>query len=332
MRLGVLVVHRGHEAFDRAPAAVLERLVDGREAYVGGDFQIVEADDGEIAGHADALDARGLEHAERLRVGGGEDRRRRLGQREQLAREPVRHQPAVRTLALELAPDRDPGLLKRAPVPVATALAGHEAQSRLGPVTDERDALVAEVDQVAGGEHSPGDVVDPQARQARVEGVEHDDGRARALEGVHLVVAGSERHEQEAVAAVQRRAAADVLVALRSARDVADDEVVLGLVERGDHPAHPLDRGRMREERDHQRERPGGAGDQRAGARARAVLELVHGREHPRAGPSADLAVVEDARDRAGAYAGLSGDISDRGGVPSAAHSADALTRGPGPP
>ena len=67
---------------------------------------------------------------------------------------------------------------------------------------------------MAGGEHSPGDVVDPQARQARMEGVEQHDGCARSLEGVHLVVAGSERHEQEAVAAVQRRAAAEVLVAL----------------------------------------------------------------------------------------------------------------------
>ena len=208
-----------------------------------------------------------------------------------------------------------------------TALAGREAQARLGPVADERDALVAEVDQVAGGEHSPGDVVDPQTGQARVEGVEHDDGRARPLEGVDLVVAGSERHEQEAVAAVERCAAAKVLVALRSVRDVADDEVVVGLVERGDHPAHPLDRGRMREERDHQRERPGGAGDQRAGTRARAVLELVHGREHARAGPSADLAAVEDARDRAGAYAGLSGDVGDRGGVPSAAHAGGAPRR-----
>ena len=51
-----------------------------------GERDVVVADDREVVGHAQAGRAPGGDHAERLQVAAGEDRRRRLGQGEQLAR------------------------------------------------------------------------------------------------------------------------------------------------------------------------------------------------------------------------------------------------------
>ncbi len=191
--LAVVVAQRGDEALDRPPAALLERLVDGREPHVGRDLEIVEADDREVLGHVEALGPGRLEHAEGLGVRRGEDRRRRLLEREQLARQPVRHEPAVRAVALQLAPDRDARLLERAPVAVAPAVVRHEAETGVAAVADERDALVAELDQVARGQQPAGDVVDPQAGEAWVERVEQDDRRAGAQERVDLVLARRQR-------------------------------------------------------------------------------------------------------------------------------------------
>ena len=80
MRLHVVAPQGGDQAFDASPAAVLERLVNRREPDVGSDLEVVEPDDREIVGHGEALEAGGLQDAERLRVGGGEDCRRGLGE------------------------------------------------------------------------------------------------------------------------------------------------------------------------------------------------------------------------------------------------------------
>ena len=65
---------------------LFERLVNGRQADIGGDLEVVEPDDGEIVGHFEALEAGGLQDAEGSGVRGGEDRRRQHREREQLAR------------------------------------------------------------------------------------------------------------------------------------------------------------------------------------------------------------------------------------------------------
>ena len=152
------------------------------------------------------------------------------------------HEPAVRALALELGRDRDAGGFERAPVALAPPVAGHEPEARIGAVADEGDPLVPELDQVARGERAAGHVVDPQARQPGMEGVEQDDAGAGPQERIDLAVARGERHDQQPVAAVERHAVAEVLVALRRVGDVADDDVVLRLVERGEHAAHALAR------------------------------------------------------------------------------------------
>src|SRR3954451_25345315 len=54
-------------------AAVEERLTNGGQPGVRGDFDVVEADDGQVAGNGEARGASRLEHAERLHVGRRED-------------------------------------------------------------------------------------------------------------------------------------------------------------------------------------------------------------------------------------------------------------------
>ena len=68
-----------NRAWAGAPAALLQGLADGRQADLGGDFDVV--------GDREPLEAGGLQHAQRLRVGDGEDRRGRAPQREQLTRQ-----------------------------------------------------------------------------------------------------------------------------------------------------------------------------------------------------------------------------------------------------
>jgi hypothetical protein len=200
----------------------------------------------------------------------GEDRRRRLGQGDELARQPVGDAAAVRPEALQLVARRDPRRVERLAVALEPPLAGHEAEARVGGVADERDPLVPELDQVLRREPAAADVVDDDARQARVVRVDQHDRGAGRQEGVGLLVGRRHRDDQHPVGAVERRHPAEVLVALGRVGDVADDEVERRLVDGGEHPAHALDGGWVGEERIHHPERLGRARGQRPGAGAAA--------------------------------------------------------------
>src|SRR5687768_5479112 len=92
-RAMVLAAHRSRQSLYAAPAALLQGLTDRREADVGSDLEVVEAYDGEVGRDGEALEAGGLQHAEGLEVGGGEDRRRGPAQREQLTGQAVGREP-----------------------------------------------------------------------------------------------------------------------------------------------------------------------------------------------------------------------------------------------
>ena len=300
------------QPLEAAAAALVERLGDRGEADVRGHLEVVEAHQRQVAGHLEPLGASRFEHSERLRVGRGEDRRRRLGQGDELARQPVRDAAAVRPEALQLVAEREPRRRERLAIALQPLLACHEAEAPIGGVADERDPLVPELDQVLCREAAAADVVDDDAGQARMVRVDQHDRGPGGQEGLGLVVGGRQRDDQHAVGAVERRHAAEVLVALGGIGDVADDKIERRLVDGGEHPAYALDGGRVREERDHHPERVRRARRQRPGAGARPVAEVAHRGEHALSGRRADLTVVEDARDGAHADARTLRDICDR--------------------
>jgi hypothetical protein len=87
-RLETLVLEQARQQAHAHPADLGERLVNGRQPRrddlgLGG---VVEADDRELLGHAHAALERGLHRADRELIVEGEDRRRRLGEIEQLRR------------------------------------------------------------------------------------------------------------------------------------------------------------------------------------------------------------------------------------------------------
>ena len=247
---------RRQQPLHRAPAAVGERLADRREPDVRRELQVVEADDGEVAGHVEALLARRLQHAERLRVGRGEDRGRRIGERQQLAREPVGDRAPVRAEPLQPARDRHARGVERLPVP--SRRRSLETKPRPGPSGRRRRPRARARARAGAGSRSC------RRRRRRCTGWGAAGGSAsssttgapRAEQRLGLVVARRERDDQQPVAAVQRRAAAEVVVALAGVPTLQTTSSYSVVVERRQHAAHALHRRGVREEGDDERERP----------------------------------------------------------------------------
>ena len=130
---------------------------------------------------------RRLEDTERLDVGGGDDRRRRLGHGEQLGSELARRRADVRAML------HVPRLHRRAGVGEGAGIAGlpvaarHEAERVPLWLADERDALVAQRQQVVGRDPPAVAVVDDDARQRRVRRVDQHDREVGLGEPVALV-------------------------------------------------------------------------------------------------------------------------------------------------
>ncbi len=197
-----------------------------------------------------------------------------------------------------------------APLPGA---AGGEAERVVGVVADEGDALVPEVDQVAGGQAPALDVIGDDRGHPGAVAVQQDHGHARVGQPDQAPRGRGQRHDEQAVGPVPAGEGGEVLVAVHRGLDVEQHEVVAAAVQRGHHPPQALDgRGVGEEGHDHAQglaAAPGQAPGQRVGP----VVEQLDGGEHPGAGALADPgAVVQHPGHGAGAHARMCCDVRDR--------------------
>jgi hypothetical protein len=171
---------------------------------------------------------------------------------------------------------------------------------------------VAARHQVLGRELAPAGVVDHDVRDARVADVDHDDRQAVALERGDLGVGHRQRYHEQAVHAVRPREVAERVRAVGGRLDVEEHERVAVAAGALGDAAQALDDGRRREERGDHADRERAPERQAAGGRARPVAELRDRVAHPLAHLGAhDRDVVEHARDRGHADAGVAGDVAD---------------------
>ena len=187
------------EELGPATPALEQRLAHGRQPDVGCDLDVVEADDRELLRHAHAEDARCLEHAEGLRVGRGEDRRRTLGEPQQVDRGAARNVVARRPFAHVLRPQIDAGVRERVLVAAGAVAARCKAEGVGRLVTEEADPPVPELDQVRRRQLAAADVVDHDAREGRVRRIDEHAREPRGMQPLDFVVGWDERDHQEPV-------------------------------------------------------------------------------------------------------------------------------------
>ncbi len=237
----------------------LQRLAHGGQAAVGGDVDVVVADDRHIARHRPAGESGRLEDTDRLYVGGRDDRRRRVGHGEQLGGELACRRANVRTVLHVLPLERHTGVGEGQGVPRFAVPAGDEAERVALRLADERDALVAQRQEVFGGDPAASAVVDDDARHRRVHRVDQHDRELRVGEPVTLVGAQRERDDDQPIelcpwkfhqASPGAIRGVDVVqhdleaVRLQRPHDAAQALVRGGLVEvRHEHPDEPLPSG-----------------------------------------------------------------------------------------
>ena len=151
------VLDLGQEDLRAAAPGLEQLLADGRQADVVGGLDVVVADDREVVRHVEAELARRGDDAERLRVAGGEDRRRAVARvrasggrgRAPRSGRGRRGRPTRRGISTPAA--RELARQARLAVP-----ARGEAERVLDGVADEADRAVAEVEQVASRERAAG--------------------------------------------------------------------------------------------------------------------------------------------------------------------------------
>ena len=175
----------------------LQRLTHRRQAAVRGEVDVVVADDGHVARHRLAGEPRRLQHAERLDVGRGDDRRRRVCHREQFIGELTSRGAHVGAVLDVAAVEGDARVGEGVGVAVLAMPTRHEAEGVALRLTDERDAFVAERQQVLGGDPSAVAVVDHDAGQRRVRGVDQHRRELRHGEAVALVGTQRERDDDQ---------------------------------------------------------------------------------------------------------------------------------------
>jgi hypothetical protein len=149
--------------------------------------------------HRHAGDACGLQHAERLDVGRGDDSSRRLRHREQFVGELASRGACMRAVLDVPAVERDPCVSERVGVSVAAVPARHESEGIALRLTDERDPYVAEREEVLGRDPTTVAVVDHNARQRRMRGVDQHRRELRHGDAVALVGAQRERNDDQPV-------------------------------------------------------------------------------------------------------------------------------------
>jgi len=105
--------------------------------------------------------------------------------------------------------------------------------------------------------------------------IDEDGGDTAPLEQRNVLVRWIQREHDHAISAVAARERAEAVGALLDRLDVEDDEVVCASPDTGDDASQPLDRRRVREERDDDRDRLRAAEGQAPRDGARRVLELL---------------------------------------------------------
>ena len=116
-------------------------------------------------------------------------------------------------------------------------------------VADERDAAMAELEEIARRHRAAFDVVDHHRRKPVDAAVDEHGRDAGRLEAHELVRRRDHGHDQQPVGAVRVGEQPERAAQASGRLHVEEREVVLGLAERGDDPADTLDRGRVGEER-----------------------------------------------------------------------------------
>ena len=258
----------------------LQRLPHRRQSAVGGEVDVVVADDRHVARHRFAGEPRRLEHAERLDVGRGDDRRRRVCHREQFIGELTSRGAHVGAVFDVAAVEGDAGVGERVGITVLAMPARHEAEGVALRLTDERDAFVAERQQVLGGDPSAVAVVDHDARQRGVRGVDQHRRELRHGEAVALVGTKWQREDDQTLELVPwnfQQAAMGVIGRV----DVVQHDLEVVRLQRLHDAAQTLIRRRLVEER-HEHSDEALAFRPAPGGRAtRAVVQLPNRQPAP---------------------------------------------------
>ena len=182
----------------RAPfARHLQRLPHRRQPAVSGEIDVVVADDGHVPRHRFAGEPRRLEHAERLDVGRGDDCRRRVGDREQFVGELTSGGAIVGAVPDVATVEGDAGVVESIGVPGLAVSTRHETEWIALGLADERDAFVAERQQVLRRDASAVAVVDHDARQRGMPRVDQHRRKLGHSEAVALVGAQRERQDDQ---------------------------------------------------------------------------------------------------------------------------------------
>jgi hypothetical protein len=219
----------------RLGAAVLQRLAHRAESEQHRGLDVIEADHGQLAGDPPAGPVGRGEDPHRLRIRRREDRRGRVGQREQLGgerlgvRRPMRPAPHQAGVVLEA------GVLQRLLVSAQPLLRRREAQvgarGQVPGVADKADPPVPERQQVLGRHPAARDVIGDRVRDAgerRIDGHQRHPGPAERGQPLPGQPERDDDHAVHPVPAGQRR---EVMVALPRGVDVAHHGVVTLLIE-----------------------------------------------------------------------------------------------------
>ena len=192
-----LTGQRLQQQLGAAPPTLEQRLAHGGETHVRGSLDVVEADDGQLVRDTHAQGLRRLEHAQGLRVGGCEDRRGRLGKTQQVLRDVPRHMSALRSFAHVVGTHREAGARQLPHVALGSIPTRVEPETVRRLVSDECDAPMTELEQVAGGEDPAFHVVGQDGRQDGVRRVDEHAGDLSRLEAYELDLWRDERdHDQ----------------------------------------------------------------------------------------------------------------------------------------
>jgi hypothetical protein len=287
-------------------------------------LDVVEADERDVPRDIETALAECLGDADHGDVVDGEDRRRRLAQREQRKRRVVGDTRVDRARLDEvLRPKGDAGLLERLPV----SLFAIPRRRDLPGLGHHCDSLVPEPNQVLDQAPRPGDAVALHevavvAAQRAVD--EHERDAVLPHDAEVGPRALPHRRDQEALDLEGEHVLEIPALALDVGLRVTEDHVVAGAP--GDLLRAAYDEGeeRVGDIGDDQSDRPGPATGQAAREAVRDVARLGDGSLDSAARILAHAAVVDHARDRHRGNARLRRDLSHR--HPHAAHSSSGKT------